>query len=204
MDLPLLLDISKSNGIPIIFKVGKGEIVYLKDNSRSKDLFHLLLKADSVKSAEGQLFDYDLNIKMDSDKLSTIRQKIGYIDPSGYLDVDKTIEDNARFYINAIEIDARAAFTRFESYRKDLDITRGAKIKDLTPVEKICFKIALALAKNPIVLLMENPFNQLDPASYKIPMEKIYNLIRTKGITYIASISDKSIMQTYPGRYIEL
>jgi len=204
MELNLLLNILKINGLPVNFKVSKGEIIYLKHGTKSKDLFDLLLRSDRAKNSEGQIFDHDLNISLTSDKLSDIRQKIGYIDSKAYLNVDQSIEENARFYLDAIDIDKTAAFTRFESYRKDLNISRGAKIKELNPIDTYCFKIALALAKNPKILLVENPFSQLDPKSYLAQMEKIYNLIRTKGITYLASISDTSVMQTYPGRYIEL
>lgn len=203
MDLPLLLNIKKINGLPVDFKVSKGEIVYLKHGTKSQSLFDLILKMNS-KNSEGQIFEFDFNKVLSSDDQSAVRKQIGYVDPNLFLRQEETIEANARYYIEAIDIATQPAFTRFESYRKDLNVSRGAKIKDLNPIELYCFKIAVVLAKNPRILLVENPFSQLNPNSYQDQMEQIYNLIRNKGITYIAAISDKQIMQTYPGRYIEL
>ena len=203
MDLPLLLNIKKINGLPVDFKVSKGEIVYLKHGAKSQSLFDLMMKMNS-KNSEGQIFDFDFNKVISSDDLSAIRKQVGYVDPHLFLRLEDTIEANARLYLESIDITTETALTRFESYRKDLQVSRGAKVNDLNPVELYCFKIALVLAKNPKILLVENPLSQLNPISYQDQMEKIYNLIRNKGITYIAAISDKQIMQTYPGRYIEL
>lgn len=203
MDLPLLINIKKINGLPIDFKVSKGEIIYLKHGAKSQSLFDFILKANNGNS-EGQIFDFDFNKVISSDDLSEIRKQIGYVDPKLFLRQEETIETNARYYLEALEININAAFTRFESYRNDLNVSRGAKVKDLNAIELYCFKIAVILAKNPKIIIVENPFSQLNLASYQEHMEKIYNLIRSKGMTYIAAISDKLIMQTYPGRYIEL
>ncbi len=203
MELSLLLNIKKINGLPVDFKVSKGEIIYLKHGAKSQSLFDLVLKMNS-KNSEGQIFEYDFNKVISTDDLSSIRKQIGYVDSNLFLRPEETIEANARYYLEAIDIETEPAVTRFESYRNDLNVSRGAKINSLNPIELYCFKIAVVLAKNPKILLAANPFSQLNPASYEGQMEKIYNLIRNKGITYIAAISDKQIMQTYPGRYVEL
>lgn len=203
MKLPLLLDIKKLRGQPTVCQIAKGEIVYLKYSSKSTDLFKTLLNPTKEANAHGTLFGKNLSQLTKAD-LHIQRQKIGFVDNTGYLLEDATIEKNLEFYINALELDLNAAATRFDSYRKTLYLKRGSKTKDLSPVQLFCFRICLCLAKQPELLLVENPLTQLDPESYIAQMDTLYDLIRQKGLTYIASVSDESIISTYPGRYIRL
>lgn len=203
MKLPIILDIKDLRGQPIDFKIAKGEIIYLKYNDKSIDLFKALLNPNLKIKANGQTFGKDL-AKLSKEEVYQQRQKIGFVDNKGFLLEDETIEKNLEFYIDALTIDKLSAITRFNSFRKTLYIKRGSRINELSQVQLFCFRICLCLAKQPDILLVENPLTQLDPESYIAQMDTLYDLIRRKGLTYIASLSDQSIIETYPGRYVEL
>jgi len=67
-------------------------------------------------------------------------------------------------------------------------------------MKKYLLRIIISLAKQPALIIVENPYSQLDESIYQSTMDIFYKMITNKGITFISSYSNEHILSRFPGR----
>jgi len=198
-----LIDLTKVAGMALHFQVAKGEILYVKQNSNSRLLVDTLLCRTDSLSNEGKVLDMDLNA-MTADSIQKLRKQIGFVDPDMYLDTEKSIAKNFKTYAEVLGMNYSSSLIVLDTYLSKLGLNGGDKVKSLDWKARYVARFAICLAKKPKVIITQNLPLLSDLEDSEKTLKSIYHLALTEGIGFIAFITDKSLLEHLPGRYIEL
>jgi len=163
------LHFSTEDGIKVLedihLHVDRGEyVVLLGPASAGKTLLLGLLGA-LVPPQRGQILVHGRNVaRLGRDRALELRRRIGFL-PQGFVPLPRTVFDNLLFKLRVLGNDRDDAE---EKALVALEIVglireRATYAEDLPPVERVRLGLALALCGSPLLLLLDEPFDGLDP-----------------------------------------
>lgn len=149
------------------FEIKEGEFFVLVGPSGSGKTTTLKLINRLIEQTEGDIFFQGKNIK--DYPLREMRLEMGYVLQEIALFPNLTVAENIGLIPEMKKINKREIAKRVDSLLKQVDLDpkvyKNRLPEDLSGGEKQRIGILRALAANPKVLLMDEPFSALDPIS---------------------------------------
>ena len=149
------------------FEIKEGEFFVLVGPSGSGKTTTLKLINRLIEQTEGDIFFQDKNIK--NYPLREMRLEMGYVLQEIALFPNLTVAENIGLIPEMKKINKREIDKRVDSLLKQVDLDpkvyKNRLPEDLSGGEKQRIGILRAIAANPNVLLMDEPFSALDPIS---------------------------------------
>lgn len=149
------------------FEIKDGEFFVLVGPSGSGKTTTLKLINRLIEQTEGDIFFQDKNIK--DYPLREMRLEMGYVLQEIALFPNLTVAENIGLIPEMKKINKKEIAKRVDSLLKQVDLDpkvyKNRLPEDLSGGEKQRIGILRALAANPKVLLMDEPFSALDPIS---------------------------------------
>ena len=176
--------------------IEKGEFVFIVGSSGSgkTTLFRLLLK--ELDPTEGNItvagYDYGKIRRKDIPK---VRRRIGVVFQNFRLLKDRTIYENVAFAQRVIQTPARYIRRRVPAMLTLVGLADKYKSypKELSGGEQQRVAIARALAKNPKMLLCDEPTGALDINTGKNILKLLSDMCRKNGITVVVITHNQAI-----------
>lgn len=149
------------------FEIKEGEFFVLVGPSGSGKTTTLKLINRLIEQTEGDIFFQDKNIK--DYPLREMRLEMGYVLQEIALFPNLTVAENIGLIPEMKKINKKEIAKRVDSLLKQVDLDpkvyKNRLPEDLSGGEKQRIGILRAIAANPKVLLMDEPFSALDPIS---------------------------------------
>lgn len=149
------------------FEIKDGEFFVLVGPSGSGKTTTLKLINRLIEQTEGDIFFQDKNIK--DYPLREMRLEMGYVLQEIALFPNLTVAENIGLIPEMKKINKKEIAKRVDSLLKQVDLDpkvyKNRLPEDLSGGEKQRIGILRAIAANPKVLLMDEPFSALDPIS---------------------------------------
>jgi len=187
------LEIHSGEFVYLLGKVGSGK------SSLLKSFYHEL----PVLSGVAGVLDYDL-ITMKSSEVPYLRRKIGIVFQDFQLLIDRTVNENLRFVLQATGWKDKLAIDEqiVEVLNQVGMSTKGYKMPhQLSGGEQQRIVIARALLNSPEIILADEPTGNLDYETGSDLVELLYN-IRLSGTTVVMATHNLALMEKFPGRII--
>jgi ABC-type ATPase involved in cell division len=170
-------------------RVERGELVFLVGPAAAGKSLLLRLLAAQIPPQSGQILVLGRNIaRLSREKASELRRRIGFV-PQGFSPLPgRTVLENAVFRLRArgdfreqAEEKGLAALDRVGLVPKV-----SAPAADLEPSDKVRLGLALAICDEPLLLLYDEPFAELDEKE----RQELYSLfarIHSAGLTTLVA-----------------
>jgi len=169
------------------FEIKEGEFFVLVGPSGSGKTTTLKLINRLIEQTEGDIFFQDKNIK--DYPLREMRLEMGYVLQEIALFPNLTVAENIGLIPEMKKINKKEIAKRVDSLLKQVDLDpkvyKNRLPEDLSGGEKQRIGILRAIAANPKVLLMDEPFSALDPISRGQLQDLVKDLHRDFKITTV-------------------
>lgn len=169
------------------FEIKDGEFFVLVGPSGSGKTTTLKLINRLIEQTEGDIFFQDKNIK--DYPLREMRLEMGYVLQEIALFPNLTVDENIGLIPEMKKINKKEIAKRVDSLLKQVDLDpkvyKNRLPEDLSGGEKQRIGILRAIAANPKVLLMDEPFSALDPISRGQLQDLVKDLHRDFKITTV-------------------
>ena len=169
------------------FEIKEGEFFVLVGPSGSGKTTTLKLINRLIEQTEGDIFFQGKNIK--DYPLREMRLEMGYVLQEIALFPNLTVAENIGLIPEMKKINKREIDKRVDSLLKQVDLDpkvyKNRLPEDLSGGEKQRIGILRAIAANPKVLLMDEPFSALDPISRTQLQDLVKDLHRDFKITTV-------------------
>lgn len=169
------------------FEIKEGEFFVLVGPSGSGKTTTLKLINRLIEQTEGDIFFQDKNIK--DYPLREMRLEMGYVLQEIALFPNLTVAENIGLIPEMKKINKREIDKRVDSLLRQVDLDpkvyKNRLPEDLSGGEKQRIGILRAIAANPKVLLMDEPFSALDPISRGQLQDLVKDLHRDFKITTV-------------------
>ncbi len=169
------------------FEIKEGEFFVLVGPSGSGKTTTLKLINRLIEQTEGDLFFQGKNIK--DYPLREMRLEMGYVLQEIALFPNLTVAENIGLIPEMKKINKKEIAKRVDSLLKQVDLDpkvyKNRLPEDLSGGEKQRIGILRAIAANPKVLLMDEPFSALDPISRTQLQDLVKDLHRDFKITTV-------------------
>ncbi|MFC5470214.1 ABC transporter ATP-binding protein [Cohnella suwonensis] len=154
---------------PIDCDIPKGMVTAVvgPNGSGKSTLFRSILGLEPIREGEAQAFGTRLNGGRDDE----YKRKIGFL------------AENSHFYENGMTADEKAEFASmvypswdWERYRKlmrHFDVDGGVKLSNLSKGMRRKAELAVAMAHDPELLLLDEPSSGLDPFAWRTMLEQL-------------------------------
>jgi osmoprotectant transport system ATP-binding protein len=161
----------------VSFVLEKGERLALLGTSGSGKTTILKMLNRLIEPTEGQIFINEVDIR--AQKITDLRRKIGYVIQEVGLFPHYTIEQNIAIVPNLLDWTKEQIKIRIHELMEMLRLPENILKRfpsELSGGQKQRIGIARALAANPEVLLMDEPFGALDPITRQEVREEFLKL----------------------------
>ena len=169
------------------FEIKEGEFFVLVGPSGSGKTTTLKLINRLIEQTEGDIFFQDKNIK--DYPLREMRLEMGYVLQEIALFPNLTVAENISLIPEMKKINKKEIAKRVDSLLNQVDLDpkvyKNRLPEDLSGGEKQRIGILRAIAANPKVLLMDEPFSALDPISRTQLQDLVKDLHRDFKITTV-------------------
>ncbi len=163
------LSYSTDDGIKVLedihLHVDQGQSAYLVGPASSGKTLLLGLLGAIVPPQKGQILVHGRNVaRLSRDRALELRRRIGFL-PQAFAPLPRTVFDNLLFKLRVLGEDREEADEKALLALETVGLIRerGTYAEDLPPVERIQLGLALALCNSPLLLLLDEPFEGLDP-----------------------------------------
>lgn len=193
-----LINIHKVAGSFLDLKVSKGELVYLLLSNRTKDLLHTLL-FNNPGQHMGSVLGVDLN-SQDASAIAKARRKMGFVYRDMQYVRDASIQETYLLYSQAAGISPapEALAAHLSAFGLEMEDKLGAlRYSDL-----YLAKLALCLAKQPLLLISETPPSISVPKKHSLYMQHIYDICLDTGLSMMTVIQSEQQAELFPGRIV--
>lgn len=167
-----LYDPRKTDGIKnVSFEINKGEILALIGPSGSGKTTTLKCISGKIKTSHIKFAEY---------------VSIGLIDQQAKLQEDKTVFENLADQIQDIT-DSAQRENQIRTILSQLEITNEieSKIRHLSGGQKQRVILAMALVSNPTLLLLDEPFANLDKNLRELLLQDLWQIFKEKEMTVV-------------------
>lgn len=156
---------------------------------------------------QGEILYYNESLcSISSKRKNQIRKKeIGFIFQQFHLMPVFTVEENVLYFLRRQKVPLIEAKKRVEEALKSVSLWEHRKKRpsQLSGGQKQRVAIARALAKNPKIIIADEPTASLDQTTGKEIMHIFNRLVEKKGVTILISTHDPMV-QSYASKKIEL
>lgn len=157
----------------IVLKEGNITIINGESGSGKTSLLNLIGLISDNKSCDYYVNDKKLDLN-DKDVVNNfIHSNISYVLQNNYFFEDFSIEDNFKIFCDMYKIKYTDCLLEELLSKVNINNNRKTKVKKLSGGEKQRLSIALALVKNPVLMLFDEPTANLDP----IERDNIINIL---------------------------
>lgn len=163
------LHFSTEDGIKVLedihLHVDQGQAVLLIGPASSGKTLLLGLLGAIIPPQRGQILVHGRNVaRLSHERALGLRRRIGFL-PQGFSPLPRTVFDNLLFKLRALGDDREDAEEKALLALETVGLIRerGTFAEDLPPVERVRLGLALALCCSPLLLLLDEPFDGLDP-----------------------------------------
>jgi cell division transport system ATP-binding protein len=163
------LHFSTEDGIKVLedvhLHVDPGQAAYLVGPASSGKTLLLGLLGAVVPPQRGQILVHGRNVaRLSRDRALELRRRIGFL-PQGFSPLPRTVFDNLLFKLRVLGTDREEADEQALLALETVGLIRerATDAEDLPPVERVRLGLALALCNSPLLLLLDEPFDGLDP-----------------------------------------
>ena len=175
----------------------KAELIYFLNNNTSQAFFHSICSLDFSNCKQALILGANVLTKEKSN--THLNKRIALHSDQMFLHQYLNAEENLRYYVNSIRdldyIDQSTNFGNFNIDKKKL-------VKDLNAFEVFFLRLIICLAKNPELLIVVDPYVQVEEKKYTDFMEVIQRQIFQKKMTCFISLANQSLIDQFPGRYL--
>lgn len=184
----------------------RGLVCILGESGSGKTtLLNTIGGLDTFKSGTVKVDDVVLR-KYEQNKIERLRnQKFGYIFQNYYLLQDYTVAYNVKLALNVFDLTEEQKDERVDYVLEALGMSRYKKkrISQLSGGQQQRVSIARALAKNPKMLLCDEPTGALDYQTGKAILKLLQDMCRQKGMTVVV-ITHNSALTPMADRVIKI
>jgi ABC-2 type transport system ATP-binding protein len=172
-----------------ILKINSGDIFGLVGNNGAGKTTFLRLCLDLIEAKKGEVFSGELNVAKNEDWKNYTGAYldqgflIDFLTPEEYFDFVASLHKMTKEQI-------RNSLDRFEAFFNGNILDKGKYIRELSTGNKNKVGITAAMIFNPKVLLLDEPFANLDPTSRQILSNLLIQMNREYGTTMIISSHD--------------
>jgi cell division transport system ATP-binding protein len=163
------LSFSTEDGIKVLedihLHVDRGQVAYLVGPASSGKTLLLGLLGAMVPPQRGQILVHGRNVaRLSRERALELRRRIGFL-PQAFSPLARTVFDNLLFKLRVLGADREEADEKALLALETVGLIRerGTDAEDLPPVERVRLGLALALCDSPLLLLLDEPFDGLEP-----------------------------------------
>ena len=197
-----LIDVSKSYGpgLPAVnhanLHIDKGEFVFVVGNSGSGKTTLIKLLMKELDSTSGQIIVSGERLEgMKHRRVAKYRRKLGVVFQDFRLLKDRNVYENVAFAQRVVNRPTRVIRKRVPEVLQEVGLAVKYKSfpDELSGGEQQRVAIARALAKNPKVLLCDEPTGALDYNTGKAVLKLLQNTCRKQGKTVIVITHNQAL-----------
>ena len=190
----------------ISFQIDPGEFVCITGPSGAgkTTLLSLLVGADTASRGSITVDDVDLR-RVPAGGLQIFRRRVGIVYQDYKLLSNRTVQENVAFPLEVCGATDGVIRNRVPDLLRRLSLTGRANAlpRELSGGEKARTAIARAIAHKPIILLADEPTQNLDPDQMKEVLQT-FREINTGGTTVIIATHDDALVDLLHTRVIHL
>lgn len=207
----ILKDVTKSfDGRRVLdavsLRIDPGEFVCVVGSSGAgkSTLLSLLVGAEEVTAGSVSVDGVDLR-RIPMGALQVFRRRVGVVYQDYKLLQNRTVAENIAFPLEVCGASDQKIATRVHELLEQMELTeRGDALpRELSGGEKARTAIARALAHAPLILLADEPTQNLDPAQAKEVLQ-IFQEINGQGSTVVLATHDPHLVDHLRTRVIQL
>ena len=161
------LHFSTEDGVKVLedihLHVEQGELMVILGPAASGKSLLLGLLGTQISPQRGQILVHGRNVaRLGPDKMLTLRRRIG-VYPQGFVPLPRTVHENVTFKLRALGNYREQAEEKVLYALETTGLIRqqGVVALELSSVDRIRLGIALALCHDPLLLLIDEPFEGL-------------------------------------------
>jgi cell division transport system ATP-binding protein len=163
------LSFSTEDGIRVLedvhLHVDQREAAYLIGPASSGKSLLLGLLSAVVPPQRGQILVHGRNdARLSRERALELRRRIGCL-PQGFTPLPRSVFDNLLFKLRVLGDDREEADEKALLALETVGLMRerATDAEDLPPIERVRLGLALALCNSPLLLLLDEPFDGLEP-----------------------------------------
>lgn len=187
-------------------EVRAGDFIYIvgKVGTGKTSIIRTIIAETALRRGEASVCGYDLNT-IKSKEIPLLRRKIGVVFQDFQLLMDRSVEDNLRFVLEATGWKDKAKISaRIAEVLEDVGM--GRKIHkmphQLSGGEQQRIAIARALLNKPVLIVADEPTGNLDGETAEGIMQ-LLSTINAQGTAILMVTHNRSICERFPGRIFE-
>lgn len=187
-------------------KIAEGEFVYLvgRTGTGKSSLLKTLYGDLAFREGKGEVVGFDLQ-QLNWQTVPYLRRKLGIIFQDFQLLMDRTVEDNLRFALEATdwrdEVEIQKQITNV-LLSVELSHKRYVMPYELSGGEQQRVVIARALLNNPSLILADEPTGNLDPQTSEDIVHLLYQISQQTTTSVLIGTHDFYSIQKFPARMI--
>jgi len=161
------LHFSTEDGVKVLedvhLRVDQGELIVIVGPAASGKSLLLGLLGAQIPPQQGQILVHGRNVaRLGPDKILALRRRIG-VYPQGFVPLPRTVHDNVSFKLRALGNYREQAEEKVLYALEAAGLIRqqGMDALELSSIDRIRLGMALAICHDPLLLLIDEPFEGL-------------------------------------------
>jgi ABC-type ATPase involved in cell division len=146
----------------VTLRVDHGEFVCLVGPPSSGKTLLFQLLCHEVQPQRGQILVDDRNVtRLHPSKLPAFRRRLGIV-PQEFTPLQRTVLDALLFKLRSLGLESDESHSRAAEILDTIRLPIDALVTELEPAHQKLFALALAASHNPVLLLIDEPFDGLE------------------------------------------
>ena len=190
-------DVTACSYISLDLSAGQLLVIRGRSGSGKTTLLNLLGALDRPTSGTVTLGTLDLTATSEADLVDIRRERLGFVFQNFGLIPALSAAENIELPLRLAGMDATARADRVAELLEAVGLTKHARQRpaELSGGQQQRVGIARAIAREPEILLADEPTGQLDSSTGASMMELIVSLVRTKGIAAVVTTHDPALIE---------